>query len=711
MSVLGILKSRIRSLLNRHVWIVPVVTFSCVVILSGMVVLFVPQSKTSAVPPIPSGPTTLSISATKSVDLHFSQSDLNASTFKTGDVTFKVATNNVTGAKTYFSSIDEGTSLVHSDPSVTSKIDSIGQSLEETNFVAKSWGYRSVGDDEFHPIPKASNPDTLFDFDMPYTVDGLMEVGVKVGPGLAIGAYSKQVVFSIVANHTPTTATFLPGSEFATKARTVTGGGVVHKTGNSFKKSNIAPSASDNTVVVSTVDSGTPIQLWVDGSGDILWWSEADTVYTNEDSSEMFGALVDGSDFLNIPTIGVDMRGINTSRTKNMQQMFAHISQYNYINSINLDEFTTESAENMAKMFAGNNYKDSVGGLNFSGFKPNRVTNMSGMFRDTQFTNLDLSNLDTSHVTNMSLMFYTTLVDTVNPTTFLANFKTSNVTDMSQMFAYFNDNIAPAYLILKFDTRNVTSMYGMFQWSKIRKLELQTFNTDKVTDMSFMFAHNQSLTNLDLSNFNNASVTNMTSMFFHVDILKTINLTNFHTTSVKDMSWMFAESEELENLNLASFDTRNVTSMYSMFHSATKLTNLDLSNFNTGNVVNMEAMFKLCGNLTSLNLSSFDTRKVTNMQGMFSYAFMTPEKGVLDLSSFDTRSLEDPRGMFEYSKLKTIYASDKFVTSAITTPRDAFMYNTNLVGGNGTAYRPPNNEHTYMRIDAPGNPGYFTKKP
>jgi len=41
-----------------------------------------------------------------------------------------------------------------------------------------------------------------------------------------------------------------------------------------------------------------------------------------------------------------------------------------------------------------------------------------------------------------------------------------------------------------------------------------------------------------------------------------------------------------------------------------------------------------------------------------------------------------------------------------------FWNNTNLVGGNGTAYSNGfPQDKTYARIDAPGTPGYFTLKP
>ena len=177
------------------------------------------------------------------------------------------------------------------------------------------------------------------------------------------------------------------------------------------------------------------------------------------------------------------------------------------------------------------------------------------------------------------------------------------------------------------------------------------------------------------------------------------------------MSYMFAEAVNLPTLDLSSFDTRNVEDMGYMFFGSVKLNNLNFSNFNTSKVKTMEAMFRHCEGLTNLNLSSFDTRNVTNMKDMFYSTFMTPENGVLDISSFDTSRLGTVVGMFFYSKMRTIYVSNRFVTTAISTPQDPFLANANLVGGNGTTYVYPNNGHTFMRIDAPGQPGYFTLKP
>ena len=129
-----------------------------------------------------------------------------------------------------------------------------------------------------------------------------------------------------------------------------------------------------------------------------------------------------------------------------------------------------------------------------------------------------------------------------------------------------------------------------------------------------------------------------------------IDLSTFDTKNVTDMSYMFLWCSNLTNLDLSSFDTKNVTNMCGMFDGCSNLTNLDLSSFDTKNVTNMSWMFSHCSNLTNLDLSSFDTKNVTNFWGMFSYCSNLTN---LDLSSFDTKNFTDMREMFYYcSKLK-----------------------------------------------------------
>jgi len=105
---------------------------------------------------------------------------------------------------------------------------------------------------------------------------------------------------------------------------------------------------------------------------------------------------------------------------------------------------------------------------------------------------IDLSNADTSKVTDMYCMFYYCLsLKSLD----LSNFDTSRVTNMSDMFSNCR---SLEYLDLSsFDTSNVTDMYGMFSNCRsLKSLELSSFDTSKVTDMRYMFEECYSLTSV-----------------------------------------------------------------------------------------------------------------------------------------------------------------------------------------------------------------------
>ena len=54
-------------------------------------------------------------------------------------------------------------------------------------------------------------------------------------------------------------------------------------------------------------------------------------------------------------------------------------------------------------------------------------------------------------------------------------------------------------------------------------------------------------------------------MFSECSSLKELNLSNFNTDNVTDMSWMFCGCSSLKELNLSNFNTNNVIYMGSMF--------------------------------------------------------------------------------------------------------------------------------------------------
>jgi len=195
-------------------------------------------------------------------------------------------------------------------------------------------------------------------------------------------------------------------------------------------------------------------------------------------------------------------------------------------------------------------------------------------------------------------------------------------TDSSKMFySKYDEQKIKNILDLdlsNFNTSNVTNMGIMFHgMSSLTSLKLSNFDTSKVTNMQWMFFGMRSLTTLNLSSFNTSKVTDMSYMFATTLNLTTLNLSNFNTSQVTDMAYMFSGVSNLTSLNLSNFDTSKVTDMGAMFSGMYNLTTLDLSDFNTSKVTNMSQMFFSMSNLTTLNISNFDTSKVTAMTGMF----------------------------------------------------------------------------------------------
>ena len=127
-----------------------------------------------------------------------------------------------------------------------------------------------------------------------------------------------------------------------------------------------------------------------------------------------------------------------------------------------------------------------------------------------------------------------------------------------------------------------------------------------------------------------------------------------------------------------SFETFTPTKLNSFFSGLTKLETITgLEYLNTANVTDMSLMFDHCQKLTSLDLSNFNTAKVTNMEAMFSVCL----------------------------NLKAIYASDKFITAAVTKSQDMFSGCDSLSGELAwTSDKVA--DKTYATLDG----GYFREK-
>ncbi|KXS68586.1 hypothetical protein AWI91_14645, partial [Listeria monocytogenes] len=230
-----------------------------------------------------------------------------------------------------------------------------------------------------------------------------------------------------------------------------------------------------------------------------------------------------------------------------------------------------------------------------------------------KLTELDVSGLDTSAVTNMNCMFnYCSVLEELD----VSNFDTSSVTTMRDMFN--SSGKLEKLDVSNFDTSSVTNMQAMFYGcTSLEELDVSNFDTNSVTNMSYMFYSCAGLEELDVSNFDTSSVTNMYGTFVGCNSLEELDVSNFDTSSVTTMNGMFRGCSALEKLDISNFDTSSVTNMQAMFYDCTGLGELDVNNFDTSSVTDMAYMFQNCTSLEELDLSNFDTSSVTTMAYMF----------------------------------------------------------------------------------------------
>ena len=197
------------------------------------------------------------------------------------------------------------------------------------------------------------------------------------------------------------------------------------------------------------------------------------------------------------------------------------------------------------------------------------------------FKSMDFRNLDTSHVTNMSNMFTSSIASSID----ISMLDTSNVINMEDMFlSVKNNNNGVSINLSGLNLSKVTSMNSMFLDSCINSLNISNVNTSNLVDVSSMFENiNDEYTcsynnlNLNLSSLNTSNVTNMSNMFAFANV-NSIDISSFNTSNVTNMLGMFTNSSVAtiyasNNFVTTSVQNRGATNGgdYQMFHSCSSL--------------------------------------------------------------------------------------------------------------------------------------------
>ena len=458
----------------------------------------------------------------------------------------------------------------------------------------------------------------------------------------------------------------------------------------------------------------------------------------------------------------LDLTNFNTAKVTHMNNMFEGCSALTTIYAS--DKFVTDNVSNGSDMFTGckslKGYSDSKTGHTFAN------CGMDGYFTPggCGYAEFDLSSKtltfrykgvkpEGAYALNegASEPGWLTHKNEIKEVVFNASFANARPTSCYYWFSSCK-NLTDIEGIENLNTENVTNMNSMFdRCSALTSLDLTNFNTAKVSDMSYMFMGCTALTTIFVSDkFVTDLVTSSDNMFhmcinligaieydgsksdhtyanyengyfspeggFHAyaEFDGTGTLTFRRGVSKPEEAYDLNEganapawSDQSTNINKVVFDASFVnarpTSCYKWFDMCTSLTEIEgIENLNTEKVTNMGSMFSDCHVLNPLDVSNFDTQNVEDMSCMFSNC-----EGLnsLDLSKFDTQKVTNMNSMFwNSSALTTIYVSDKFVTTKVSSGSEMFKDCTSLKGAIDK-YEDSKTDHTYANYKT----GYFTK--
>lgn len=287
-------------------------------------------------------------------------------------------------------------------------------------------------------------------------------------------------------------------------------------------------------------------------------------------------------------------------------------------------------------------------------------TSASYMFYGCKITEkLDFSkypNLNFSNVTHANYMFNYSDFSEID----ISALNTQKLTTLANMFSSAN----ATKIIINNDFPSVSYAGAMFrECQNLVEIDFKKININSLTDISTMFYSCTNLQSVDLSWMDTQNVTNMMQMFYNCKALKNIDFSNFNTSKCSGYAQMFQGCTSLTSLDLQTLDFTLVPSstsgsttsgLNSLFSNCTSLKSVKFKTQTLTKTPPANQMFNSCREIEEIDLSPI-TGTFGNISQMFS--------GCVKLKKLDIRNL---------------------VFSTITTS----SYYSNMFGGSTSSYVP-----------------------
>lgn len=241
-------------------------------------------------------------------------------------------------------------------------------------------------------------------------------------------------------------------------------------------------------------------------------------------------------------------------RTDRMFYLTALSDSSEHFRNIDLSNKNVEKIENASEMFRGSGFET----VSLKNWNAKNLKDCSNMFdQDYNLVSVDTSNLMLPKIEDMGGMFGWCI--SLKGIKFKSGqIGKGTLKNIEEIFGQCRS--ITELDLTNLDISQVTDMSGAFvECKNLKKINISNWNTSNVKDMSSLFYGCYNLDSINTASFDTSKVINMENMFRQCAHIKELNLTNFDTSNVINMSNMFDYCEWLEKLDISSFSTKNVS--------------------------------------------------------------------------------------------------------------------------------------------------------
>ena len=267
---------------------------------------------------------------------------------------------------------------------------------------------------------------------------------------------------------------------------------------------------------------------------------------------------------------------------------------------------------NLKNMFKDWENLKEINGLEMLDFS--EITSLEGTFQNSGIEKINLNNADLSNLTTAKSAFENcSSLKTIDMPGGMESLKNTE--------RMFKNCVAAETISLKDNHLKLNNASYMFAGvgGNYNCNLLPTFYIDEVSDVSHMFEDSRLKDYYKLAkNINTGNVRDMTSMFENATVKK-LDLSSWETQKLEKTDRMFYNDSSAQSINISNWDAKNIKSCSEMFFYCTSLIELKIDWKNINKIINADSMFAYCTKIEELDLSCFNGINIINADKMFAY--------------------------------------------------------------------------------------------